>query len=83
MKLNITRETPILRTGRALQLEGLFDVPPAERSALAWDCPKWAEVTRVRWGNRPGAVRTAQPHLHSQAFWGPGKIAMVVPVGWA
>ena len=34
--LTITRSTPIQRTPRVVQLEGLFDVPPAERSELTW-----------------------------------------------
>lgn len=33
----ILRSTPIVRTARVAQLEGLFDVPPAERSEQAWD----------------------------------------------
>ena len=32
----ITRSTPIARTARVLQLEGLFDMPPAERSEQVW-----------------------------------------------
>jgi ABC-type molybdenum transport system ATPase subunit/photorepair protein PhrA/GNAT superfamily N-acetyltransferase len=32
----ITRSTSIARTARVLQLEGLFDVPPAERSEQSW-----------------------------------------------
>ena len=34
--LNINRSTRIQRTPRVVQLEGLFDVPPAERSELTW-----------------------------------------------
>lgn len=37
MKAHIERSTAIKRTARVLQLEGIFDVPPAERSALTWD----------------------------------------------
>jgi len=33
----ILKTTPIIRTARVLQLEGLFDVPPAERSEQTWD----------------------------------------------
>ena len=34
--LNITRSTPIQRTPRVVQIEGLFDLPPARRSELTW-----------------------------------------------
>jgi ABC-type molybdenum transport system ATPase subunit/photorepair protein PhrA len=33
----VSRSTAIQRTARVLQLEGLFDVPPAERVALTWE----------------------------------------------
>lgn len=35
-RLNCVRSTPIVRTPRVRQLEGMFDVPPAERSELRW-----------------------------------------------
>jgi ABC-type molybdenum transport system ATPase subunit/photorepair protein PhrA/GNAT superfamily N-acetyltransferase len=35
--VTVSRSTPIERTPRLLQLEGLFDVPPAERVDLTWD----------------------------------------------
>jgi ABC-type lipoprotein export system ATPase subunit len=34
--LNITRSTPIQRTQRVVQLEGLFDLPPTRNSELVW-----------------------------------------------
>ena len=34
--LTITRSSPVKRTPRVVQLEGLFDVPPSGRSELAW-----------------------------------------------
>jgi ABC-type thiamine transport system ATPase subunit len=34
--LSITRSTPIRRTPRVVQLEGLFDVPPMQRSEIKW-----------------------------------------------
>jgi ABC-type ATPase involved in cell division/GNAT superfamily N-acetyltransferase len=37
MKATITRDTAINRSARVMQLEGIFDVPPADRSALSWD----------------------------------------------
>lgn len=36
MKL-IQRETKIERTARVIQLEGMFDIPPSDRSALQWE----------------------------------------------
>jgi energy-coupling factor transporter ATP-binding protein EcfA2 len=36
MKTTVSVSSPILRTPRALQMEGLFDVPPSERSQLTW-----------------------------------------------
>lgn len=36
-RAHIVRSTPIQRTARVMQLEGMFDVPPTERSETAWD----------------------------------------------
>lgn len=36
MQLQITRSTPIHASGRVLQMQGMFDVPPAKQSSLAW-----------------------------------------------
>jgi ABC-type polar amino acid transport system ATPase subunit/GNAT superfamily N-acetyltransferase len=36
MKATITRSTPIQRTARVMQLEGLFEVPPSKHSEIAW-----------------------------------------------
>lgn len=36
MKLDIVRETPVVRSGRVMQLEGLFDVAPGQRSTNRW-----------------------------------------------
>ena len=44
MKLNITRETPVLRTGRALQLEGLFE----ERAVLVGVTETGFECGQIR-----------------------------------
>lgn len=35
--VNIVRETKIVRTPRVMQLEGIFDIPPSERSAEQWN----------------------------------------------
>ena len=37
MKTTIERSTPIYRSGRVLQIAGIFDLPPAPRSAVRWD----------------------------------------------
>ena len=37
MRATIERTTPIQRTGRVIQLEGMFDVPPTEASTLTWE----------------------------------------------
>src|SRR5579872_1425942 len=36
MKINVLRTTKIVRTPRVQQLEGMFDVPPAEQSEVRW-----------------------------------------------
>jgi ABC-type ATPase involved in cell division/GNAT superfamily N-acetyltransferase len=36
LKATITRSAAIARSARVLQLEGMFDVPPAERAELTW-----------------------------------------------
>lgn len=33
----IVRDSPIIRTARVVQLEGMFDLPPSERSKLTWE----------------------------------------------
>ena len=35
-RARVVRSVPIVRSGRVLQLEGLFDVPPAERDERTW-----------------------------------------------
>ena len=37
LKASISRSIPINRTARVMQLEGIFDVPPAEKSSLSWE----------------------------------------------
>jgi len=34
--LNIVRSSDVVRTARVMQVEGLFDVPPSKKSAVAW-----------------------------------------------
>lgn len=36
-KISISRQVPIVRTARVKQLEGMFDVPPANRSESRWE----------------------------------------------
>lgn len=35
-RTHILRDTPVLRTARVMQMEGMFDVPPSQRSAEEW-----------------------------------------------
>lgn len=35
----LTVETPVHRSGRVRQVEGMFDVPPSEQSKLTWELP--------------------------------------------
>lgn len=35
--VNILRETQVERTARVMQMEGMFDVPPSQRSGEKWD----------------------------------------------
>lgn len=35
-RLNVVRESKIIKTPRLMQLEGIFDVPPSEKSAEKW-----------------------------------------------
>ena len=37
LKAHIERKSNIVRTGRVLQLEGMFDVPPSENNKLEWN----------------------------------------------
>jgi energy-coupling factor transporter ATP-binding protein EcfA2 len=37
LKAHIERSSEIIRSGRVLQLEGMFDVPPTENSKLEWN----------------------------------------------
>ncbi len=37
MKTTIERSTAIYRSGRVLQIAGIFDLPPARRSTVRWD----------------------------------------------
>lgn len=35
--INIVRESKIIKTPRVMQLEGIFDIPPSEKSAESWN----------------------------------------------
>jgi ABC-type protease/lipase transport system fused ATPase/permease subunit len=35
-RLDVVRESKIIKTPRLMQLEGIFDVPPSEKSAENW-----------------------------------------------
>jgi ABC-type molybdenum transport system ATPase subunit/photorepair protein PhrA len=34
---HIVRQTPVVRSARVLQLEGLFEIPPTQRSEVVWE----------------------------------------------
>src|SRR4051794_24748801 len=36
MRLDLTVSVPVVRTARTLQLEGLFEIPPSQRSEQRW-----------------------------------------------
>ena len=48
MHAEITRSVPVTRSPRVMQLEGMFDVPPAKRSEQSWtvDLPLGARSRR-------------------------------------
>ncbi len=48
MKKTISVSSPIERTPRAMQLEGIFDVPPSKQSALSWEADLPIEEGRLR-----------------------------------
>ena len=35
-RVNIVRDSAVVRTPRVMQMEGMFDVPPSQRSAEQW-----------------------------------------------
>lgn len=37
MKASVSVQSPVIRTARVMQMEGLFDVPPSSRTQLTWD----------------------------------------------
>jgi ABC-type ATPase involved in cell division/GNAT superfamily N-acetyltransferase len=37
VRVSVARSVPVVRSPRVLQLSGLFDLPPTERSEAAWD----------------------------------------------
>ena len=37
MQITIARSTPIVRTPRVVQIEGIFDIPPAQKSERRWE----------------------------------------------
>lgn len=36
-RARIVRQSPVIRTPRVMQMEGIFDVPPSERTAQEWE----------------------------------------------
>jgi len=50
MKVSVVVESDVIRSPRVLQIEGLFDVPPTERTVLKWDANLPIEERRGTWG---------------------------------
>ena len=75
--VNLSVSVPVVKTARVLQLEGLFDVPPAERSERAWavdlplDDKPWQirEVLRGAVAGRPVAFASAIHTPDRKSFW--------------
>ena len=67
-KIEISLTTPVVRTARAMQLEGLFDVPPSERSERVWavNTPGLEEPWQI--GLIVGASGSGKSTLARQAF---------------
>ena len=47
--MKITVESPVRRTARVIQMEGIFDVPPSERTTLEWDVTFEPELGTRDW----------------------------------
>ena len=66
--LTVTRSTPVERTPRVIQLEGLFDVPPADRSERTWTVSLPIEETDWRVGLIVGPSGSGKTTLAREAF---------------
>lgn len=68
MKIDIVRQSPVVRTGRVMQLEGMFDVAPSQRSESRWtvDLPLDAEPWQV--GLIVGPSGSGKSTLAREAF---------------
>lgn len=68
MRLEIKRGVGVVKTPRALQLSGLFDVPPAERSESAWSVELPLEDAPWQVGLVVGPSGSGKSTLAREAF---------------
>lgn len=68
MKLNITRQSNVFRSSRVMQLEGIFDVPPSERSQREWSIDLPIEERDWQIGLIVGASGSGKSTLSREAF---------------
>lgn len=64
----IQRSIAVARTPRVLQLEGLFDVPPTQRSSMTWDIDLPIETRPWQVGLIVGPSGSGKSTLASEAF---------------
>lgn len=68
MKIELKRSVDITQTARALQLFGLFDVPPSERSTLTWSVDLPIESMEWSVGLIVGPSGSGKSTLAREAF---------------
>ena len=68
--INIVRESGIERTGRVLQLEGLFDVAPSKKSRVEWTCDLPIEEQDWNIGLILGASGSGKSTVLAEMFGG-------------
>lgn len=67
-KFNILKKTEVEKTGRVLQLSGLFDIPPSERSENAWNIDLPIENDDWQIGLIVGSSGSGKSTLAKEAF---------------
>jgi GNAT superfamily N-acetyltransferase len=78
----ITVETPVVRTARVMQMEGIFDVPPSKRTQLEWDVRFMEELQGRDWsiGLVVGPSGSGKTTV-AKSLW-PEELAHVSSLGW-
>lgn len=82
MRVKIQRSVEIRRSARTLQLLGLFDVPPSERSERAWEVDLPLEGTDWRIGLIVGPSGSGKTTLAREAFPGIPFVSVGVGYDW-